>query len=74
MGTAPIWPSGGMLRLEKCLFYSIQWSFDAEGRATLTPWDDELQLLLSSGDSSQELPIQQFEAGTAHGWPLVPRP
>jgi hypothetical protein len=32
-----LWTSGGLLKLEKCLYYLMIWTFDAKGTASLTP-------------------------------------
>jgi hypothetical protein len=30
-----LWSSGGLLEIEKCRFYAIQWTFDESGKATM---------------------------------------
>ena len=45
-----LWTSGGLLKLPKCLFYLMHWSFDDEGKATLTDKKYLPDMHLTSGD------------------------
>jgi hypothetical protein len=48
-----LWTSGGLLNLSKCLYYVVSWTFDSEGRASMTPASDiHPPITLSSGDST----------------------
>ena len=43
-----LWTSGGLLKLEKCLYHLMVWTFDDEGNASLTPSSDLPSMELSS--------------------------
>jgi len=61
-----LWTSGGLLKLPKCLYYLMLWTFDAEGMASLTPSSDLPTMELSSGDSGTLTDINQYSCTTAH--------
>jgi hypothetical protein len=46
-----LWTSGGLWNLSKWLYYVVSWTFNSEGRASMTPASDILPpLALLSGD------------------------
>jgi hypothetical protein len=61
-----LWPSGGLLKLEKCLYYLMIWTFDAEGTASLPPASQLPPMELSLGDSDISTPISQYTDSCAH--------
>jgi hypothetical protein len=61
-----LWTSGGLLKLEKCLYYLTYWSFDEDGSASLVPASKLPPMTLSSGDSGITTPIDQYDSTTAH--------
>jgi hypothetical protein len=62
-----LWTSGGLLNLSKCLYYVVSWTFDSEGRASMTPASDILPpLTLSSGDDPRRSAVKHFNHDEAH--------
>jgi hypothetical protein len=61
-----LWTSGGLLKLEKCLYYLMIWKFDTEGTASLTPATELPPMELTSGDSGISSPITQYTHSCAH--------
>jgi hypothetical protein len=56
-----LWTSGRLLNLSKCLYYVVSWTFDSEGRASMTPAADILPpLTLSSGDDPCRSAVKHF--------------
>ena len=62
-----LWTSGGLLKLNKCLYYVLHWTFDAEGKSFLTSSRDLLpNIQLSSGNTNQHNTISQYDCTLAH--------
>jgi hypothetical protein len=61
-----LWTSGGLLNLTKRLYYLSIWTFDTEGRATLTPKHELPQLYLTSGDNMQLVPVDHYNYDQTH--------
>jgi hypothetical protein len=69
-----LWTSDGLLKLEKCLYYHMMWTFHAESTASLTPASQLPPTDLSLGDSGISTPISQYMYSCAHhtlGWLLI---
>jgi hypothetical protein len=65
-----LWSSGGLLKIEKCWFYAIQWTFEANGKAKMwTVTDMALPpFKLTEGKSNACITVPQLIAMT----PSVP--
>jgi hypothetical protein len=63
-----LWTSGGLLNLTKCLYYVSFWTFDLEGRGSLTPQADLPQLLLTNGNSDIPVPVAHYNFDAAHSY------
>ena len=61
-----LWTSGGLLKLPKCLYYLMHWTFDDEGKATLTDKEFLPDMHLTSGDSIRPEKIHQHNSDEAH--------
>jgi hypothetical protein len=61
-----LWTSGGLLKLEKCLYYLTYWTFDADGTASLVPSSDLPPMHLSSGNSGSITSINQHDSTQSH--------
>ena len=61
-----LWTSGGLLKLEKCLFYTMQWKFDKNGLPILTHENELPNIKITSGNTSVKLKIRQNNYDTAH--------
>ena len=61
-----LWTTGGLLKLPKCLYYSMIWEFDNKGIATLTPASKLPSITLTSGDSNTTTTITQYDCTKTH--------
>jgi hypothetical protein len=62
-----LWSSGGLLNLLKCLYYTMLWWFDDEGRPFLKSMDDIVpSLWLTSGADPNNQPVTQYDVSEAH--------
>jgi hypothetical protein len=62
-----LWSSGGLLNLLKCLYYTMSWRFDVEGRPFLKSMDAIVpSLLLTSGADPNNQPVTQYDVSEAH--------
>lgn len=62
-----LWTSGGLLKLNKCLYYVMHWTFDSEGRSSLTSSSNLLpDIQLSSGNTQRHNTISQYDCTEAH--------
>jgi hypothetical protein len=62
-----LWSSGGLLNLQKCLFYIMAWEFDEEGRASLkTESALPNPLQLTSGAAPDLQSVTQYDSTKAH--------
>jgi hypothetical protein len=61
-----LFTSGGLLKLRKCLYYIMQWDFDAEGRASLRSSTSIPSLQLTNGKNPDTTPVNQFDCSQAH--------
>jgi hypothetical protein len=64
-----LWTSSGLLNLSKCLYYVVSWTFDSEGRASMTPAPDiQPPLTLSSGDDLRRSAVRHFNHDETHSY------
>jgi hypothetical protein len=62
-----LWSSGGLLNLQKCLFYIMSWDFDDKGRPSLKKQSAHPHpLQLTSGDSPELQSVTQYDSAEAH--------
>ena len=52
-----LWTSGGLLNLEKCAYYILQWDFDEEGKMYAASEKYMRKLRLTPGDDPFDVPI-----------------
>ena len=61
-----LWTSGGLLQLQKCLYYILYWTFNKEGKASLTPPDSRQEIKLQSSNTKISTKIYQYSPTTEH--------
>ena len=61
-----LWTTGGLLKLPKCLYYLIQWTFDQEGVPRMLKAAELPQLRLTSGRAPTPKPIQHLDHDQPH--------
>ena len=61
-----LWISGGLLRLKKCLYYILYWSFDKDGKASLTEPDNKQEIKLNSSNTKISTKVNQHSPMTEH--------
>lgn len=72
-----LWTSDGALKLHKCKYYILYWTFDDKGKPSLMQTTFLLPISLTSGVTPLTMNIQQLDCNEAHetlnNW-LLPDP
>jgi hypothetical protein len=56
-----LWTSGGLLNLNKCMYYVMAWTLDSEGKAKMKPATEILPTLsLTSGDAPGQADVNHY--------------
>ena len=61
-----LWATGGLLKLPKCLFYLIHWTFNAEGVPRMMKTAELPPLRLTSGNNQEAREIKQLDFDMPH--------
>jgi hypothetical protein len=58
-----LWSSGGLLEIDKCRYYTIQWKFGASGKAKLTTKAEMHQppFILTTGNTGTSVRVRQLD-------------